>query len=48
MEIIKNHKLAKIFQKEDYETKRSTKVINDLAEKLMKSAIVFVRSSPIG
>ena len=47
IELLSNHKLIKVFQKEDYETKRSTKVINDLAEKLMKSGIVFVRSSPI-
>ena len=47
IELLSNHKLIKVFQKEDYETKRSTKFINDLAEKLMKSAIVFVRSSPI-
>ena len=47
IELLSNHKLIKVFQKEDHETKRSTKFINDLAEKLMKSAIVFVRSSPI-
>ena len=47
IELLSNHKLIKVFQKEDYETKRSTKFINDLSEKLMKSAIVFVRSSPI-
>ena len=47
IELLSNHKLIKVFQKEDYETNRSTKFINDLSEKLMKSAIVFVRSSPI-
>ena len=47
IELLSNHKLIKVFQKEDYETNRSSKVIKDLAEKVMKSAIVFVRASPI-
>ena len=47
IELLSNHKLIKVFQKEDYEANRSSKVIKDLAEKVMKSAIVFVRASPI-
>ncbi len=47
MEIFKNHKLIKIFQKEDYETSRSEKFINNLKERTKKIAIVFVRASPI-
>jgi len=47
MEIFKNHKLIKIFQKEDYETSRSEKFIYNLKERTKKIAIVFVRASPI-
>jgi len=47
MEIFKNHKLIKIFQKENYETSRSEKFIYNLKERTKKIAIVFVRASPI-
>ena len=47
MEIFKNHKLIKIFQKEEYETNRSEKFIYNLKERTKKIAIVFVRASPI-
>ena len=47
MEIFKNHKLIKIFQKENYETSRSEEFINNLKERTKKIAIVFVRASPI-
>ena len=47
IELLSNHKLIKVFQKEDYETERSSKFIKNLAERLMKSAIIFVRASPI-
>tara|TARA_B110000116_G_C16769015_1_gene552346 strand:+ start:149 stop:1504 length:1356 start_codon:yes stop_codon:yes gene_type:complete len=47
MEIFKNHKLIKIFQKETYENIRADKFINHLKEKSKKIAIVFVRASPI-
>ena len=33
-EIFKNHKLIKIFQKENYEQNRASQVINDLKKKL--------------
>jgi len=47
MEIFKNHKLIKIFQKENYETSRSEKFIYNLKERTKKIAIIFVRASPI-
>ena len=42
MEIFKNHKLMKIFQKENYEKKRALKYINTLKETSKKINIVFV------
>ena len=47
MEIFKNHKLIKIFQKENYENTRAEKFINNYKEKSKKISIVFVRASPI-
>jgi len=47
IEIFKNHKLIKIFQREDYENIRADKYIDDLKEKEKKIAIVFVRATPI-
>ena len=47
MEIFKNHKLIKIFQKENYEKKRAFEFINNLKDAQKKIAIVFVRASPI-
>jgi len=47
MEIFKNHKLIKIFQKESYEIDRTDNFLNNLKEKGKKISIVFVRASPI-
>ena len=47
LEIFKNHKLIKIFQKENYENKRSEKFLNELKEKGKKTNIVLTRASPI-
>ncbi len=47
IEIFKNHKLIKIFQRESFENERSDRLINDLKEKMKKINIVFVRSTPI-
>ena len=47
MEIFKNHKLIKIFQKEKYEKKRAFEFISNLKDAQKKIAIVFVRASPI-
>ena len=47
MEILKNHKLAKIFQRENYEQERANKLIEDVKETSRKISVVFVRPSPI-
>ena len=47
IEIFKNHKLIKIFQKENYENSRAEKFLNSVKEKSRKIAVVFVRASPI-
>jgi len=47
MEILKNHKLAKIFQRESFEQNRAQKLIEDVKETGRKINIVFVRASPI-
>ena len=47
IEIFKNHKLIKIFQREKYENNRADKYIDDLKEKEKKIGIVLVRSTPI-
>jgi subfamily B ATP-binding cassette protein MsbA len=47
IEIFKNHKLTKIFQKEDYERDRANKYIEALKKASKKINIVFVRASPI-
>ena len=47
IEIFKNHKLIKIFQKENYEKKRAEDYLVSLKESIRKIAIVGVRASPI-
>ena len=47
IEIFKNHKLIKIFQKENYEKKRADEFIFNLKELNKKINIVYVRASPI-
>ena len=47
VELFKNHKLIKIFQKENYESTRANFHINNLKNKSQKLATVFVRMSPI-
>ena len=47
IEIFKNHKLAKIFQRENYEKERANKYIEDLKKYSRKINIVFFRASPI-
>ena len=46
-EIFKNHRLIKIFQKENFENERSKKFLDGLKEKAKKTQIVLVRASPI-
>ena len=47
IEIFKNHKLTKIFQKETYEKLRAERLINRFKENSKKINIIFVRASPI-
>tara|TARA_B100001175_G_scaffold47689_1_gene37088 strand:+ start:1271 stop:3013 length:1743 start_codon:yes stop_codon:yes gene_type:complete len=47
VEIFKNHKLIKIFQKENFESNRSDELISSLANKVKKINTVYVRSTPI-
>ena len=47
IEIFKNHKLMKIFQKENFEKKRANDFIDRLKETTKKIAVVHVRASPI-
>ena len=47
VELFKNHKLTKIFQKEKYETIRANDYLNQLKEKSIKIGVVIVRISPI-
>ena len=47
IELFKNHKLIKIFQKEDYEIDRSNIHLESLKEKNAKIRTVYVRVSPI-
>ena len=47
IEIFKNHKLTKIFQKENYESKRANEYIENLKKFSRKINVVFVRASPI-
>ncbi len=47
VELFKNHKLIKIFQKEEFEKKRANNYLTDLKEKNQKIQTVFVRMSPI-
>jgi subfamily B ATP-binding cassette protein MsbA len=47
IDMFKNHKLIKIFQKEKYEKNRAEVFLNKVKDKGKKMAIVFVRASPI-
>ena len=47
IEIFKNHKLIKIFQKEDYEILRSKNHLESLKNKNAKIRTVYVRVSPV-
>ena len=47
IEIFKNHKLMKIFQKEKYEKIRADEYLSNLKELSKKINIVYVRASPI-
>ena len=47
VELFKNHKIAKIFQKENYEIKRADVQLTELMKKNKKIATVLIRMSPI-
>ncbi len=47
VELFKNHKIAKIFQKEDYEINRADLQLTELMNKNKKIATVLIRMSPI-
>ena len=47
IEIFKNHKLIKIFQKETYETSRADKALEGHKDRAKKLQVIYARSSPI-
>ena len=47
MEIFRNHKLIKVFQKETYEASRANSALDQLKNRGKKLAIIYARSSPI-
>ena len=47
IDLCKNHKVIKIFQRENFENKRSEKFVDDLKKKSIKIATVFIRATPI-
>ncbi len=47
IDLFKNHKIIKIFQREKFENERSDKFVNDLKVKSIKIATVLIRTTPI-
>ena len=47
VELFKNHKLTKIFQREAYEVQRAENHLHELKEKTKKIALVLVRLTPV-
>ena len=47
IDLFKNHKILKIFQRENFENMRSEKFVNDLKEKSAKISAVYIRSTPV-
>tara|TARA_Y100001935_G_scaffold239603_1_gene227435 strand:+ start:1823 stop:3562 length:1740 start_codon:yes stop_codon:yes gene_type:complete len=47
LEVIRNHKIIKIFQRENYESERLSKLINTFKEKVVKIETVMTRATPI-
>ena len=47
IDLFKNHKIIKIFQRENFEETRSEKFVNDLKEKSAKISAVYIRSAPV-
>ncbi len=47
IDLFKNHKMIKIFQRENYEKNRSENFVKNLKEKSAKIAAIYIRSTPI-
>ena len=47
IELVKNHRLIKIFQKEAYEAKRADHHLTELKNKTKKIDLVYIRMSPV-
>tara|TARA_B100000925_G_C21990944_1_gene466803 strand:+ start:279 stop:2021 length:1743 start_codon:yes stop_codon:yes gene_type:complete len=47
IDLFKNHKIIKIFQRETFEKQRSEVFVNSLKEKSAKIAAVYIRSTPV-
>jgi len=47
IDLFKNHKIIKIFQRENFEYERSEKFVNKLKEKSIKIATILIRATPI-
>jgi subfamily B ATP-binding cassette protein MsbA len=47
IDLFKNHKVIKIFQRENFEENRSEKFVTNLKEKSAKIAAVYIRSTPV-
>jgi len=47
LEIFKNHKIIKIFQREKFEFSRANKILGDHREKTIKTNLVLTRMSPV-
>ena len=47
IDLFKNHKVIKIFQRENFEEDRSEKFVTNLKEKSAKIAAVYIRSTPV-
>ena len=47
IDLFKNHKIIKIFQRENFEYKRSEEFVNKLKEKTIKIYTIYIRATPI-
>ena len=47
IDLFNNHKIIKIFQRENFEYERSEKFVNELKEKSIKIATILIRATPI-
>ena len=47
IDLFKNHKIIKIFQREEYENQRSNEFVEKLKEKSIKISTVLIRATPI-